>query len=579
MAQETEKRAEGRWMRSLRPAGGWPLALGMAVPLVSGALLVWQALTLARVLGRAVGEGAPLTALTPDIALLCALLLARVLLGLLGEAAAGAGSERIKLALRRALFRRLLSERPDWSANRASGALAGALVEQVEALDGFFARFLPATLAAAVLPIAFAAVVMPADWVVGLLFLLTAPLIPLFMALAGWGAEAASAAQAEALARLSGRFADRLRGLVTLALLGRGEAEAEAAERSTDELRRRTLRVLRLAFLSSAVLEFFAALGVAGVALYVGLTYLDLVSLRASPLTLEAGLFCLLMAPEVYQPLRTLAAHYHDRAGAKAAVREIAAVFEHLPNLGEAQELPTQARLLPGGALGIEASALFIRAPGGDRTILAGADLTLAPGAHVALMGPSGIGKSTLLEALAGLRETEGTLRLGPVPIKAVSREELCHRVAFLPQRPNLFTGTIRDNIRFADPEASDAQVRRAAERARVLAFAGALPLGLETPIGEDGLGLSGGERHRVALARLYLRDPSIVLLDEPTAHLDAVTEAEVLQELLRFTEGRTLLVATHSAKVAAALGRALRLEGGRLLPVPHPLAPLEDAA
>ncbi|WP_279482361.1 thiol reductant ABC exporter subunit CydD [Aureimonas sp. SK2] len=566
-------------MSELRRLGGWPLVLGLAAPLLSGVALVAQVFFLSRILGGAIGEGTPVMDLRADFLILSAVLALRVLVGLAGEMGAAAGVERIKLELRRVLFLALLAERPDWTAGRPSGALGTALVDHVEALDGYFLRFLPATVGAAVLPLAFAAAVMPVDWVVGLLFLLTAPLIPLFMVLAGWGAKGAAEAQADALARLSGHFADRLRGLTTLALLGRGEAEAASTERATDELRRRTLRVLRIAFLSSAVLEFFAALGVAGVALYVGLTYLGLVGLNAHGLTLQAGLFCLLMAPDVYQPLRTMAAHYHDRAGAKAAVAELSKLLGTLPDVRSETVAAASTAQLPEGPLGLAAGGLVVATPDGTRKILRGIDLSVAAGVHVALEGPSGIGKSTLLERLAGLRAGEGTVLLGGVPLPEIGEATLRERLAFLPQRPHLFAGTIRDNIRFGQAGATDAEVEAAAARACVDGFARGLPLGLDTPVGENGLGLSGGERHRVALARLYLRDPSLILLDEPTAHLDPLTEAEVLGGLLEFGKGRTLLVATHSARVAGALGASLRFQGGRLVRVPKPRIDLEAAA
>ncbi len=579
MRRESEREAT-RWMRSLRTKGGGPLLVAVAAPLLSGLLLVAQAMVLANILGRAVGEAAPLDALAPALALLGGLLTLRVLLGLIGETAAVDAAERIKLALRGALLARLLAAQPNWSGERSSGALAAAAIDRVEALDGFYARFLPASIAAATLPVAFAGFVLSVDWVAGLLFLVTAPLIPVFMALVGWGAQAASDAQATAFSRLSGHFADRLRGLVTLTLFGRGEAEAEACERATDELRRRTLRVLRIAFLSSAVLEFFAALGVAGVALYVGLTYLGFVDLRAAPLSLEAGLFCLLMAPEVYQPLRNMAAHYHDRASAKAAVAEIARLFDGLPALDAVPPAANAATTL--GPSGIEASGLSVALSDGSRTIIDRADLSVPAGGRVALVGPSGIGKSTLIEALARLRAAEGTIRIGGRPLDAIDEATLRETLAFVPQRPHLVCGTIAENIGFGRPGADPAAIRAAAAQACVTDFADALPGGLDTPVGENGLGLSGGEAQRVALARLYLRDPTVILLDEPTAHLDAETARRVTQGLLDFARGRTLLVATHSAALAARMDRTLRLADGRLVPVPasRPIdASREDAA
>ncbi|MGO4335819.1 thiol reductant ABC exporter subunit CydD [Labrys sp. KB_33_2] len=544
------------------------LAIATILPLVSGGLLVVQAYLLASVLHRAVVGGESVATLGSLIVWIAVLIASRLVLAALGEQAGIAAAERIKFELRGRLASRLAASSLEWSASRSSGALSAAVVDQVEALDGFFARFLPASIQAAVLPLAFAAAVLPVDWVVGLLFLLTAPLIPLFMALVGWGAEAATKAQANALVRLAGHFADRLRGMTTLKLFGRAEFETRDVERASEDLRRRTLRVLRIAFLSSAVLEFFAALGVAGVALYVGLTYLGLVDLRGSALTLQAGLFCLLMAPEVYQPLRLLAAHYHDRASAKAAIAEIEARFAGLPEAGSASE---RAARLPAssGGLPLRIEHLTIRVPDSDRVLLDDISLEIAAGRHLALFGESGIGKSSLLETIARLRPGDG-IHVAGLELAAIDEASLRAGVAFISQRARLFHGSIAENIRLGKPSASAEEIARAAERACVLDFASKLPDGLDTLIGEGGVGLSGGEGHRVALARLFLREPGLILLDEPTAHLDAATQARVLDALVDFAAGRTMIVATHSLAVAARLDEAWRLAGGKLLPMPH---------
>lgn len=566
IAARDEARARTRWMMALRRDGGAALVVAAAIPLLSGGALVAQAALLAVLLDRAIADGAALPELWPLLAGIAGLIVLRAALGYAAERAGIAAAERIKRTLRERLFARMLAQRPDWTAERASGALTSAVVDQVESLDGFFSKFFPAMVQAAVLPVAFAVVIMPVDWIVGLLFLFTAPMIPLFMTLVGWGAQAAGERHAHALARLSGYFADRLRGLVTLKLFGRAEAEAASMRAASEALRTRTLAVLRIAFLSSAVLEFFAALGVAGVALYVGLSYLDMIDMRATPLTLQAGLFCLLMAPEVYQPLRLLAAHYHDRAGAVAAVAEIARLFGELPPrpVSESAETP-----LPhiSRAVRVEASALRLATPDGGRIVLANADLSINAGSSVALLGPSGIGKSTLLEALAGLRQTQGQIRLGGRFLAAMDETELHATVVLVGQRPRIFHGTIGENIALGCRHADDAAIRRAAERALVTRFTDRLPAGLDTLVGEGGFGLSGGEAHRVALARVYLRPRPLILLDEPTAHLDAATESAVLDELLAFAEGRTLIVATHSAAVARRMDRTLRFAGDRLLP------------
>ncbi|OEO31125.1 thiol reductant ABC exporter subunit CydD [Devosia insulae DS-56] len=538
--------------------------------MLAGALLVAQAMVLAGLLHRAIVEGAGLTTLLPQVALLASILIIRIALGLLGEVAAVRFGEAIKARLRTGLAADLLRRAPTWTASKSSGALSSTVLEQVEALDGYFTRYLPAMLQAAILPIAFAVVAFSVDWIVGLLFLISAPLIPVFMALAGWGAEAASRSQAAALNRLSGRFADRLRGLVTLKLFGQDATETARVRLASEELRVRTMRVMRIAFLSSAVLEFFAALGVAGVALYVGLTFLDLVNVHSTELTLAAGMFLLLMAPEVYQPLRLLAAHYHDRASARAAVAEIERELDALP--GEAAPLAAVATAAAStGAATLELRAIALADPTG-RPVITAADLMLEPGARVAILGASGIGKSTLLEAIAGLRAFGGDIRIDGKTLADFAEPLLRQRVAMLGQRPRLFAGSIADNIRLGRRDADHAAVRQAAQLARVTDFADALPEGLATLLGEDGLGLSGGEIQRIALARIYLRDPGLVLLDEPTAHLDAATEALVLDGLAEFAAGRTLVVATHSQAVAARMQKVFRIAGGKLLAAPKPV-------
>jgi len=287
------------------------------------------------------------------------------------------------------------------------------------------------------------------------------------------------------------------------------------------------------------------------------------------PLGLEAGLFCLLMAPEVYLPLRTLAAHYHDRASARAAVASLDAVFDGLP---EAAPLPAMAARRTGGpvrAASVVIRGLTVTAEGRGK-VLDGIDLDIAPGERIAILGASGIGKSTLLEAIGRFRAFEGDIRIDDAPVGAIDEGSFRGRIALLVQRPRLFHGTIAGNVRLARPDASDADIRRAAALAHVTDFADRLPDGLETAVGERGRGISGGEAQRVALARIFLSDPGLVLLDEPTAHLDVGTEALVADSILDFAAGRTLIVATHSAALARRMDRIYRIAGGELLPVPH---------
>jgi ATP-binding cassette subfamily C protein CydD len=311
------------------------------------------------------------------------------------------------------------------------------------------------------------------------------------------------------------------------------------------------------------VLELFAALGVAGVALYVGLTLLGLIGVHPG-LGYASGLFLLLLAPEVYNPLRLLAAHYHDRASAKAAMVEIARQFGDAALEPAPAAEPARPAAIPANG-DVAIHGLVVRTPDGSRAVIDRLDFHAPDGAAVAILGGSGGGKTTLLEALARLRPHDGEVALGGADLAMIDEERLRCDLAFLPQRPRLFHGSIADNIRLGRADASDADVARAAATAGVGLFADRLQDGLGTMIGERGFGLSGGEAQRVALARLYLREPRIILLDEPTAHLDAATEATVADGLLAFARGRTLIVATHSLALAARMGEVLRLAGGQL--------------
>ncbi|WP_407351291.1 thiol reductant ABC exporter subunit CydD [Luteimonas sp. R10] len=566
------------------PARGRLRAAGACTALAGG-LLIAQAALIALAVQRALVEGADPDALLPALGALLGVGLLRAGLGWAARELADDAVATIRTQLRRTLARRLFAAGVPWLRHERSGALSELIGTHVDALEGYFTGYVPARVESFAVPLLMlVAVFFFADAIVGAVLLLTLPLIPLFMMLVGWSAEAASRRQLRALARMGGHFADRLRGLGLIRVYGRGEDELAGIRDAAEGLRTRSLKVLRIAFLSSTVLEFFASVSVAVIALYLGLSYLGMIELRAEPLTLGTGLFCLLLAPEFYAPMRRLAAHYHDRAGALAALEEIEQLSPPLKKggwedlLGARQghsqskslrdSLPPRsarsakkrgeisAPSLPfskGGSA--EAPAVVVRDValrhfGATRDVLRGLDLTIAPGEHVAVTGPSGCGKSTLLETLAGwLPPSAGTLRIEPTA-----------RIGYVPQRPFLFHGSLADNLRLAKPDATPTELRAAAEAAQVLRFAARLPEGLDTVIGERGFGLSGGEARRLALARVYLRDPGLLLLDEPTAFLDPDTEDALLDALADYARGRTLVIATHSAAALRIVAHTLQL-------------------
>ena len=552
--------AQRRWLSALWRQARWRMSWAMLAPLFEGAVLVVQAWLLARLLDQAIRLSLPLEQLWPSIVAIVVCIASRAGLRWSGEHAASQAAATIQLRLRQQLFAQILANGPAWSKQQSTGALLTSLIEQVQALDGYLQRFIPASVAAVCLPLAFALVVLPVDWIVALLFLVTAPLIPLFMALIGMGAESVNQKHQQELSRITGLFADRLKGIFTLALLGRTQDQIAEVRQSSQRLSKTTMKVLRIAFLSSAVLELFAALGVAGVAVYIGLSYLHMFGEQFAGFSLQHGLFCLLLAPEVYNPLRTLAASYHDRATAKAAVNEIQQLYTRLPALDEQPPLAATAGFIewcqqPEPWL-IQARSFSVQTPSGHHLIQP-TDFELNQGEHIALMGASGMGKTTLLESLIGLRPyAHGQLRLNLTPDQCI----------LLSQHPFIAQGSIADFLLGVCPTATTEQLWQALEQAQAAEFVRAQPQGLATVLGTRAHGISGGQAHRLSLARLFLSSAPFILLDEPTAHLDAQTRDQLLHSVLQFAHNKTLIVATHDPEVAQQLDYIWHIEHQQLL-------------
>ncbi len=538
-----------RHLKSFAALGAPPLRRAIACTVLAGALLIPQAWLIARTMQQVFVEHAPVRAVATLLVALAAVGVSRALLAWAARRAADDAVETVRLRVRGQLARRLVARGPRWLRHQRSGELAETLGGHVDALEGYIGGFLPVRLEVVAVPLLILVAAFWADRIVGLILLFTLPLAPVFMMLVGWGAEAASRRQLQALARMGGHFADRLRGLGLIRLYGRGEAELAGIEQAAEGLRRSSLKVLRIAFLSSTVLEFFASLSVAMIALYLGLTYLGMLDLRGPPLELATGVFCLLLAPEFFAPLRRLATHYHDRAAALAAAGEMARLLDDEDDVS-APSFASTRDATGAQAPTLRVDRLALRPAADAPLVLQDLSFSLEGGAHLALVGASGGGKSTLLEALAGwLPPASGSIHYDTPP-----------RIGYAPQRPFLFQGTLADNLRIAAPDASDAELLAAADAAQVMRFAHRLPQGLHTPLGERGFGLSGGEARRVALARLFLRKPTLWLLDEPTAFLDPETEQAVLRALADFARGRTLLMATHSPAAMRMMGRVLDL-------------------
>ena len=496
---------------------------------------------------------------SPGLWLACAVIAIVLRAGLqAGEVRAGfEASARVRARVRRRAAEALAERGPSFAEQTDSGETASALMDAVEKLDGYFGRYRPLLPVIAIAPLSILIAAFSQSYVVGLIFLLTAPALILFMALVGAGAAAASKDQLATLRRLASRFNDRLQALETLNAFDAAQRERDGLASASEDFRKRTMKVLALAFLSSGVLEFFAAVATAGTALYVGFSLLGELPFDAGEtLTLQTGLFLLLLAPEYYMPLRRLSAAYHDRADAEAGAEALAPFFE-------GEDSSTSAASVFPRVLSEAPQVRFIGVgtvyPDGRRGLTA-TDFAAEAGQITALWGPSGVGKSTALKTLLGYAPiTEGHIELDGTALNAT----LLGQAAWIAQRPRTFHGTLRENITLFDETLTRERVEEAAQIAGVLNFAEHLPDGLDTVLGERGFGLSGGQAQRVALARAFAVDMKLLLLDEPTAHLDGETEAQFLDALARICRGRTVLIATHSAKVRERCDRVIELAPG----------------
>ncbi|GGQ74019.1 ABC transporter [Streptomyces ruber] len=491
--------------------------------------------------GMSVGE------LRTPLLLLLAVACGRALVSWTTELAAHRASAAVKSELRVRVLERAAALGPGWLSGQRTGSLIALATRGVDALDDYFSRYLPQLGLAIVVPVAVLARIVTEDWVSAAIIVGTLPLIPIFMVLIGWATRSQMDRQWRMLSRLSGHFLDVVAGLPTLKVFGRAKAQAESIKRITGEYRRATMRTLRIAFLSSFALELLATISVALVAVTIGMRLVH------GDMDLYIGLVILVLAPEAYLPLRQVGAQFHAAAEGLAAAEEIFEVLETpVPASG--------SQPVPEGEIRFE--DVTVRYPGWAHDAVSDASLAVRSGETVALVGPSGVGKSTLLNVLLGFVEpTAGRIRVGGTDLASLDRDAWHARVAWVPQRPHLYAGTIAENVRLARPDADEAAVRGALADAGALAFVEALPDGPDTLLGEDGAGLSAGQRQRIALARAFLADRPVLLLDEPTASLDGETEAEIVDAVRRLAAGRTVLLVVHRPALLEVADRVVHLE------------------
>ena len=560
-----------RLLRYAQAARGY-LVVTVAFGLAGTALILAQAGLLAHALATAARDEMASPLADTLIALLIVVILrAAVTCG--GEVTALRAAAAVKSQLRSALTTRALRLGPRWLDGQRAGEIATLSTRGLDGLDPYFARYLPQLVLGILVPIAVVARVAVADWISAVVIAVTLPLIPVFAVLVGWHTKAQTRRQWRSLAILGGHFLDVVEGLPTLKVFGRARAQEQVIAKVTDDYRKTTMATLRVAFLSALVLELAAAVATALVAVEVGLRLLY------GHLDYETALLVLLLTPEAFLPLRAVGAQFHaSMEGAAAAGRVFEILDTALPDGAAVQPVAPGQAAQPGRAntgtvtadlrvAELRLAGITVTYPGRPRPALDGIGLTIAPGERIMLTGPSGAGKSTLLALLLRfLSPAAGTVEAGGGDVAAMDLEQWRRQIAWVPQRPYLFTGSAADNIALGQPGASRAAIGRAARLAGAAEFIDSLPSGYDTPLGERGLRLSAGQRQRIVLARAFLRDAPLLLLDEPTAHLDPAGARLIASALDTRLADRTIILISHGQGLPAGSDwRVVRLEHGAL--------------
>ncbi|MFL5625283.1 MAG: thiol reductant ABC exporter subunit CydD [Ktedonobacteraceae bacterium] len=483
------------------------------------------------------------------------------------EVSAQEGAIQVKSELRKRLFAHLLQLGPAYSKGEATGELVATASEGIERLDAYVSRYLPQIVLSVLVPLLIVAYILPLDWASGVLLLVTGPIIPLLMFLVGSYAEKHVERQWLVLSHMSAHFLDTVQGLPTLKLFGCSDAARERIGRISDRFRERTLKMLRVAFLSGMILEFMIAAAIGLIAVTLGVRLIN------GGISFESAFLVLLLAPEFYRPLRELGVQRHAGMEGKAAAKRISEILE-TPVPINTEAISTKR---PVNQLSISFSDVAYTYPGSERPALKKIDLTLLPGTCTALVGRSGAGKSTLVNILLRFMDVhKGRITVNDIPLAELPVETWREYIGLVPQKPYLFYGSVLDNMRMARPTASDEEVRRAAELAGATEFIQQLPQGYATEIGERGVRLSAGQAQRIAIARAFLKDAPLLILDEPTSSLDPESEVLIRQALKHLMHKRTVLVIAHRYNTIANAQQIAVLEDGELVEVGEPAMLLE---
>ncbi|QBQ62972.1 cysteine/glutathione ABC transporter permease/ATP-binding protein CydD [Actinobacillus indolicus] len=539
MEKQRQKHLQ-KWLRQQQKIVKKWLYLNVLLGTISSILLVVQMGLLATILHEMIVEHRSPSAFILELGLLLGCFVGRAVLLWLRERTGFKAGQMLRLHLREQVMHKLAQIGPMTIQQRPAGSWATLMLEQVENIHNFYARYLPQQYLSVIVPLVILCAVFPLNWAAGVILFATLPLLPIFMALAGIKAAEANQKNIGILSRLSGQFLDSLKGLETIRLFGQAQKQTDHIYQQTEAFRLSTMDVLKMAFLSSAVLEFFTAISIAVMAVYFGFTYLGDINFGSYdlPVTLFIGFFCLMLAPEFYQPLRELGVYYHDKA---AAIGAADSLETFLSEDVLAQSKGTQP--LPHSELNIVAKDCVILSPQG-KALTEPLRFEIKANQHIALVGQSGAGKSSLMNMLLGFLSYQGSVKINGIELRDLDMAQWRSTLAWVGQNPQLMRGTLRDNILLGNAQASETELQQALALSKADEFV--YRLGLAREIQDGNGGLSGGQAQRIAIARALLRQSRLLLLDEPTASLDMQSEQQVLTALHNLSREQTTLMITH---------------------------------
>ncbi|QLB12896.1 ATP-binding cassette subfamily C protein CydD [Bisgaardia hudsonensis] len=562
-----------KWLNNQQKSIKKQLNLNIIFASISSIILVIQTYCLATLLHNLIIEGKPREQLIIYFIGLILCFTLRAIILYIREKIGFKCGQKLRNIIRQQIFDKIHLVGPATINNKPAGSWATIMLEQVENLHNFYARYIPQQSLSAITPIVILIVIFPLNWAAGLILLLTAPLIPLFMILVGMAAADSNQKNMNILARLSGQFLDRLKGLETLRLFNKTEEQTIHIEETTEDYRETTMDVLKMAFLSSAVLEFFTSISIALMAVYFGFSYLGELNFGTynTSLTLFVGFFCLILAPEFYQPLRDLGTYYHDRAAGIGAADAIVDFLEtdYLTSQSQQNDQVTQSEMENSVVPPIEiiAQDLVILSPQG-KALTKPLNFRLSAKTHTALVGQSGAGKTSIINTLLGFLAYKGSLTINNIELNTLNLAQWRKQIAWVGQNPLLLEATVRENLLLGDIQATEQEITTALEQSQASEFIN--KIGLETKIKEGNIGLSVGQAQRLAVARALLRQGNLLLLDEPTASLDAQSENLVLAALQQISQSQTTLMITHRIEDLKQCDNILVMREGEIIQQGH---------